>query len=94
MIKFLIKTGLRISVAIVELMMPPITVIAIGCCTSEPIPCPNAIGKKPRLATIAVIRIGRNLERQVSLKSLLFLKVSMRIIEFKRLIPINAMKPI
>ena len=40
-------------------MMPPITTVASGRCTSAPIPVANAIGIKPKDATKAVITIGR-----------------------------------
>ena len=54
----------------------------------------KAIGKNPKLATIAVIKIGRNLEVQVKNKLRVVLKVLIKIIEFRRLIPIRAINPI
>ena len=39
-------------------MIPPITTVAIGRCTSEPIPTLNAIGMKPKEATNAVMSTG------------------------------------
>ena len=47
-------------------MIPPITTVASGRCTSAPAPTLNAIGTKPRLATSAVISTGR---RRVSAPS-------------------------
>lgn len=38
---------------------PPITTVARGLCTSAPAEEEIAIGKKPKLATDAVIRTGR-----------------------------------
>ena len=40
---------------------PPITTVASGFCTSAPAEVDNAIGRKPREATAAVIITGRNL---------------------------------
>ena len=40
---------------------PPITTVANGFCTSAPALLLNAIGKNPKLATVAVINTGRNL---------------------------------
>ena len=42
-------------------MIPPITTVAKGLCTSAPVPTLSAIGMKPKLATSAVINTGRNL---------------------------------
>lgn len=44
-----------------EEIIPPITTVASGLCTSAPVPVFSAIGTKPRLATKAVIKIGLNL---------------------------------
>ena len=40
--------------------MPPITTVAKGRWTSAPVPVAKAIGIKPREATNAVIKTGRN----------------------------------
>ncbi len=37
------------------------TTVASGLCTSAPVPVLSAMGKKPRLATSAVIETGRSL---------------------------------
>lgn len=39
--------------------MPPMTTVASGLCTSEPVPVANAMGTNPRDATNAVISTGR-----------------------------------
>src|SRR3990167_9336258 len=41
-------------------MMPPMTTVASGRCTSAPAPVAIAIGTKPSDATSAVIRTGRS----------------------------------
>lgn len=43
----------------VDEIIPPITTVASGRCTSEPAPTLKAIGMKPRLATSAVMRTGQ-----------------------------------
>ena len=52
----------------VDEIIPPITTVASGRCTSAPVPVFKAIGKKPRLATRAVIMIGR---RRISAPSMI-----------------------
>jgi hypothetical protein len=44
----------------VEVMMPPMTTVASGRCTSAPAPVATAMGTKPKLATSAVISTGRS----------------------------------
>ena len=41
-------------------MMPPMTTVASGRCTSAPVPTFSAIGTKPSDATSAVISTGRS----------------------------------
>jgi len=55
------SAGKTKSVKIVEKITPPITTVANGLCTSEPIPVFNAIGIKPSEATRAVVITGLNL---------------------------------
>lgn len=40
--------------------MPPITTVASGLCTSAPVPVFSAMGRKPKLATSAIINTGRS----------------------------------
>ena len=47
------------SVNTVDERIPPITTVASGRCTSDPVPTLRAIGTNPRLATSAVARTGR-----------------------------------
>ena len=47
------------DVQIVAEMMPPTITTANGRCVSEPIPCDNAAGSRPRPAISAVMMIGR-----------------------------------
>jgi hypothetical protein len=54
------------SVKRVLLMIPPITTVARGRCTSAPTPLLKAIGRKPRLATRAVMSTGRRRVRAAS----------------------------
>ena len=54
------SSGSTISVSKVAVSKPPMTTVAKGFCTSAPAPFENAIGKKPKLATVAVIKTGRN----------------------------------
>ena len=53
------KIGKTKSVKSVAVSKPPITTVANGRCTSAPAPLLNAIGKKPKEATAAVIKTGR-----------------------------------
>lgn len=53
------KIGSTKSVKKVAISNPPITTVANGRCTSAPDPLLNAIGKKPKEATKAVIKTGR-----------------------------------
>lgn len=53
--------GSTSKVKIVEEIMPPITTVASGRCTSEPVPVASAMGINPKEATSAVIKTGRNL---------------------------------
>jgi hypothetical protein len=55
------RTGSSINVSKVEVTSPPMTTEAKGRCTSEPIEVEKAMGKKPMLATQAVINTGRSL---------------------------------
>ena len=55
------KQGNTARVSTVAVNSPPITTVASGLCTSAPAPLLSAMGRKPRDATEAVIRIGRNL---------------------------------
>ena len=55
------SAGKTIRVSSVDEMMPPITTVASGRCTSAPVPTLRAIGTNPRLATSAVINTGRSL---------------------------------
>jgi quinol monooxygenase YgiN len=43
-----------------EMMRPPMPTVASGRCTSAPEFVESAIGRKPRLATVAVISTGRS----------------------------------
>src|SRR6185295_10806770 len=53
------RTGSRTRVRKVELTMPPMTTVARGRWTSAPEPVARAMGRKPRLATRAVMSTGR-----------------------------------
>ena len=55
------KAGSTNSVKIVDDIIPPMTTVASGRCTSEPIPVLSAIGTKPSDATSAVVNTGRSL---------------------------------
>jgi hypothetical protein len=44
-------------------MIPPMTTVASGRCTSAPVPVFNAMGRKPTDATKPIIRIGLSLSR-------------------------------
>ena len=55
------KIGKTTNVRMVDEMIPPITTVASGLCTSAPVPTFSAMGMKPKLATSAVIKTGRNL---------------------------------
>ncbi len=55
------KMGNTKRVKKVAINKPPITTVANGRCTSAPEPLLRAIGKKPKLATKAVINTGRSL---------------------------------
>ncbi len=48
------------SVSSVLEIRPPMTTVASGRCTSEPVPVAIAIGTKPSEATSAVMRTGRS----------------------------------
>lgn len=61
------NAGNTSNVKMVEEIIPPITTVASGLCTSEPAPILNAIGTKPREATSAVIRTGRSLVKAPSI---------------------------
>ncbi len=52
--------GKTIVVNSVEVTKPPITTVASGRCISAPSLVDIAIGKNPRLATSAVIKMGRS----------------------------------
>jgi hypothetical protein len=54
------SAGSTKSVSSVALINPPITTVAIGRCTSAPVPVASAIGTNPRDATSAVIATGRS----------------------------------
>jgi hypothetical protein len=58
--------GITSDVSKVEVMRPPMTTVANGRCISAPSPEDNAIGRKPKLATKAVIKTGRNRTNAVS----------------------------
>lgn len=51
--------GRTSSVSAIDDRIPPMTTVAIGRCTSAPVPVAIAIGTKPSNATRAVIRTGR-----------------------------------
>src|SRR5690606_37110995 len=81
---------------------PPITTVAKGFCTSAPALVLNAIGKKPKLATDAVINTGLSLvfapsiilgimSFQPSFSNLL--KVAISTIPFKTATPNRAINP-
>src|SRR5205823_5514948 len=55
------KTGSKNNVRTVEVNSPPITTEARGRWTSAPVDVDTAIGRKPKLATHAVINTGLNL---------------------------------
>ena len=54
------SAGSTTSVSNVDETMPPMTTVASGRCTSAPMPVLIAIGRKPRLATSAVMITGRS----------------------------------
>lgn len=54
------KDGKTNKVNSVEDIIPPITTVAKGLCTSEPIPVFSAMGINPSEATSAVVNTGRN----------------------------------
>src|SRR6056300_943275 len=56
--KNLYRAGKTNNVRMVEDIIPPMTTVASGLCTSEPAPTLKAIGTNPREATSAVIRTG------------------------------------
>lgn len=60
------KTGKNINVSNVNVINPPITTVANGLCTSESIDADKAIGKKPKLATQAVMSTGRRRRRALA----------------------------
>ena len=53
------STGSTSSVNNVDEIIPPVTTVASGRCTSAPVPTLNAMGTNPRLATSAVMSAGR-----------------------------------
>jgi len=53
----------KISDRTIELISPPITVMASGLSISEPAPIPNASGNMPAIVASAVIAIGRKRRR-------------------------------
>lgn len=54
--------GKRSKVKIVDEKIPPVTTVASGLCTSAPIPVENIIGRKPNMATRAVMITGLSLD--------------------------------
>ena len=50
--------GMTSDVRRVEVMSPPMTTVASGRCISAPSLVDRAIGRNPRLATMAVMRTG------------------------------------
>lgn len=56
----LYRTDNTISVSKVDEIMPPMTTVASGFCTSAPIRVESIIGKKPKMSTSAVMRTGLN----------------------------------
>ena len=58
-VKRMYKHGNTTNVKKVAVIKPPITTVAKGFCTSAPAPPENAIGRKPKAATLAVIKTGR-----------------------------------
>ena len=90
------------NVSNVATSKPPITTVASGLCTSAPAPLLNAIGRKPRDATNAVINTGRNLtfvpdittlRLLPTLLLLILLNSEMSTIPFKTATPKSAIKP-
>ena len=85
----------------VDEITPPITTVARGLCTSEPIPVFSAIGMKPNEATNAVVNTGRSRVSApfvIASSSVNFSFRNSRIKEtitkpFKIAIPDSAMKP-
>ena len=61
------NAGSTTSVRSVDEIIPPMTTVASGRCTSEPMPVFRAIGTKPSEATSAVIRTGRSRVRAPSI---------------------------
>ncbi len=53
------KTGMRISVRIIVLTMPPTIGRAIRRITSDPGPMVRKIGINPRMIVLTVINLGR-----------------------------------
>ncbi len=52
--------GIKIRVNSVEVIRPPMTVIAMGALIAAPSPNPSAIGRSPNTVVDVVIRIGRS----------------------------------
>lgn len=80
--------------------IPPTTTIASGRCTSEPIPELNTIGRNPKAATSAVIKMGRSRALQDSMAASklewLVAEVVMNstsTMQLRTEIPIKAIKP-
>jgi len=74
-------------------MSPPMTTVANGRCTSDPIPVLNAIGTKPRLATSAVISTGRrrrSAARRIAVRSGTPSARSWRIVDTRTMSPRTA----
>ena len=65
--KIMYALGTIKSVKIVELVSPPITVIASGLQRFEPSCVLIAIGRRPRSVVEVVINIGRNLSREAKI---------------------------
>ncbi len=55
---------MTIRVSSVDDTSPPITTIASGLCTSEPVPEVMTSGSNPKAVVIAVIRTGLNFDEQ------------------------------
>jgi hypothetical protein len=53
------RVGNTINVNIVAETKPPMMTMASGRCVSEPMPCDSAIGKRPSMASSAVINTVR-----------------------------------
>ena len=90
------------SVRNVAINNPPITTVANGLCTSAPEPLLNAIGRKPKDATSAVISTGLN-RTLVPIITILYrffipedfrrLNSAIRTIQLSTATPNNAIKP-